>query len=116
MTDERFDLMIATLLRVGVGLSAALALAGGIWYLAESGRTVPHYSRFAPDVHGLGALAGLPGPQALILAGLLVLIATPVARVVFSLAAFALERDRTYTVCTLLVLAILLYSIGTALW
>jgi uncharacterized membrane protein len=39
-----------------------------------------------------------------------------VARVVFSLFAFALERDRTYVICTLIVLAILLYSIGTAWW
>lgn len=116
MTDERLDLMIANLLRAGVALSAALAFAGGVWYLAESGSGIAHYGRFTAGVRGLGALARLPGPQALILAGLLVLIATPVARVVFSLVAFALEQDRVYTVCTILVLAVLLYSIGTALW
>jgi len=116
MADERFDRRIANLLRTGVGLSAALALAGGIWYLAVSGGGAVHYRRFTASPRGLGALAALPGPQAMIFAGLLVLIATPVARVVFSLAAFLLERDRVYTVCTVLVLAILLYSIGTALW
>jgi len=116
MTDERFATMIGNLLRTGVGLSAALAFSGGIWHLAESGRGIAHYSRFAATVRGPGALAHLPGPQALILAGLLVLIATPVARVAFSLVAFVLERDRVYTVCTVLVLAVLLYSIGTALW
>jgi uncharacterized membrane protein len=43
--------------------------------------------------------------------GLLVLIATPVARVVFSIAGFTLERDWTYVVITAIVLAILLYSL-----
>jgi uncharacterized membrane protein len=48
------------------------------------------------------------------LAGLLLLIATPVARVVFCLVAFALERDHAYVWITLVVLVILLYSIGTS--
>ena len=55
-------------------------------------------------------------PEALILAGLLILIATPVARVVFSLVAFALERDRVYVAITAIVLLALLYSIATAWW
>jgi len=42
--------------------------------------------------------------------GLLLLIATPIARVAFSIVGFALERDRMYVVFTLIVLAILLYS------
>lgn len=116
MTDERLDSMIANLLRGGVALSAALAFSGGLWYLAESGRAVAHYGRFKGGVRGLGGLARLPGPQALIFAGLLLLIATPVARVACSLVAFVLERDRVYVVCTLLVLSVLLYSVGTALW
>ncbi len=47
--------------------------------------------------------------------GLLLLIATPVARVIFSLAAFAIQRDRMYVWFTAVVFAVLLYSIGTAL-
>ena len=47
----------------------------------------------------------------IIQAGLLLLIATPVARVVFSVFAFALQRDRTYVFVTLIVLGILLYSL-----
>jgi uncharacterized membrane protein YfcA/uncharacterized membrane protein len=49
--------------------------------------------------------------QAFIALGLLVLIATPVARVAVSILAFALERDRKYIVITIAVLAILLFSI-----
>ncbi|MGB9457643.1 MAG: DUF1634 domain-containing protein [Bryobacteraceae bacterium] len=116
MTDERLDSIIANLLRGGVVLSAALAFSGGVWYLAESGRSIVHYGRFKAGVRGLGGLAQLPGPQAVIFAGLLLLIATPVARVACSLVAFALERDRVYVVCTLLVLVVLLYSLGASLW
>ena len=47
--------------------------------------------------------------------GLLLLIATPVARVAFSIFGFAEERDRMYVVFTLIVFSILLYSlVGSA--
>jgi uncharacterized membrane protein len=42
---------------------------------------------------------------------LLLLVATPVARVAFSAFAFAAERDYLYVVITLIVLGILLYSL-----
>jgi uncharacterized membrane protein len=108
--------VIANLLRAGVILAAALVLAGGGWYVAASGHGVPDYGKFHPDVQGLGVLLMLAWPEKLIEAGLLVLIATPVARVAFSLAAFAAERDRMYVCFTLAVLAILVYSIGTAVF
>jgi uncharacterized membrane protein len=44
--------------------------------------------------------------------GLLLLIATPVARVAFSVVAFALERERLYVIVTLAVLAVLLFSLA----
>ncbi|MGA2697281.1 MAG: DUF1634 domain-containing protein, partial [Terriglobales bacterium] len=43
--------------------------------------------------------------------GLLILIATPVARVAFSIWGFAAERDRMYVTFTVIVLSILLYSL-----
>ena len=112
MTDQRLEGMIANLLRAGVGLAAAIVIAGGAWYLAVNGAESPAYARFHPPAAGLAALAAVPGPQALIGIGLLVLIATPVARVFFSLVAFALERDRLYVAITVAVLAILAYGIA----
>ncbi len=44
--------------------------------------------------------------------GLLILIMTPIARVAFSLVAFAFERDKTYVVLTAIVLGILIYSLA----
>ena len=49
--------------------------------------------------------------QAIIQFGLLLLIATPVARVAFSAVAFASRGDYMYVVITLIVLAVLLYSL-----
>jgi uncharacterized membrane protein len=42
---------------------------------------------------------------------LLLLIATPVARVMFAVVGFAMERDPLYVLLTLIVLAVLLYSL-----
>jgi uncharacterized membrane protein len=115
VTDDRMDQVIGNLLRVGVILAAAVVLAGGVWYLA-SGESPPDYHRFQPALRGLHGLAQLPSPEMLMLVGLLILIATPVARVIFAIIAFGLEGDHVYVGITGLVLAILLYSIGTAWW
>jgi uncharacterized membrane protein len=112
VTDDRLETIIGNLLRWGVGLSAAVVLAGGVWYLAASGASGADYHHFRGDVQGLSSLASLSGPQAVILIGLLILIATPLARVVFSLVAFASERDWAYVGITAIVLGVLLYSVA----
>jgi uncharacterized membrane protein len=114
VTDQHLETIIGNLLRVGVSLSAAIVFAGGVWYLATYHGSIPDYRDFQPVVRGLGAITVLPRPLALIEIGLIVLIATPVARVIFSLIGFAIERDWMYVGITSIVLAILLYSIGTA--
>lgn len=114
MTDKRLELIVANLLRVGVILSAVVVLAGGIWYLVSNPGPAPSYASFEARVSGLHSLGSLPGPQATILVGLILLIATPVARVAFTIVAFILERDRIYIGVTVLVLLVLLYSIGTS--
>ena len=47
--------------------------------------------------------------------GLLLLIATPVARVAMAVVGFALERDRLYVVVSLIVLTVLLLSLTRAI-
>ena len=93
MTDRRMDEIIGHLLRVGVVLAAAVVAAGGAWYLAS------------------GGAGGDPRARTLLWAGLLILVATPVARVGFSLVAFAIQRDRAFVAITLIVLAVLVYSL-----
>jgi uncharacterized membrane protein len=48
--------------------------------------------------------------RAIVMAGLLLLIATPVLRVAISVLAFVYQRDRTFVVITSVVLALLLTS------
>jgi uncharacterized membrane protein len=64
------------------------------------------------------SFAGLAPALSLVLldAGLLVLIATPGARVVVSVAEYIAERDWTFTVLTTLVLLELLASVVAAAW
>jgi uncharacterized membrane protein len=116
-TDQRIELILGNLLRAGVIASALVVLAGGILYFFQNGSRIPEFHIFQGvpgctlrnlDIIG-GALA-LRG-QCVIMAGLLLLIATPIARVLFSAIAFALEGDRTYVVITLIVLALLLVSL-----
>ena len=117
MSDERLDEIIGRLLQAGVSISAGVVAAGGVWYLASSGTARPHYRHFETTSAALrsptAVFASLahPTPGAFIQLGLLLLIATPVARVVFSLAAFAVQRDRVYVVITAVVLIVLLYSL-----
>jgi uncharacterized membrane protein len=116
VTDDRMDQIIGNLLRTGVVSAAAVVAAGGVWYLAVHGATVPDYRHFHEETRGLQSLALLTRPQLVILLGLVVLIATPVARVVFSLVAFGMERDRMFVGITAVVLVVLAYSIGAAWW
>jgi len=121
-SDEQIELLISGLLRVGVVLAAAVVLAGGVYYLAQSGGDSPQYSVF----HGEpGRLRSLPGivagafhlrSAAVIQLGLLLLIATPVARVVFSAFAFVTRRDYLYVAITLFVLSVLVYNLVKGYW
>jgi len=117
MTDKKVDEIIGTLLRAGVMLSAAVVAAGGLWYLVRYGTTAPTYHVFRGEPANLRNLRGIAGgirgfhSRAIIQFGLVLLIATPVARVAFSVVAFFLQRDRAYVVITLLVLGVLLFSL-----
>ena len=115
--DEKVDRMIGTLLRTGVIFAAAVVLAAGIWFLIQFGSVIPNYRAFRGEPAGLrtvgGILLGALGGQSrsLIQLGLLVLIATPIVRVGFSVLAFAVQRDRMYVTITLIVLVVLLGSL-----
>jgi uncharacterized membrane protein len=115
--DQRIEVIIGALLRTGVILAASVVLLGGVLYLKRHGHEVANYATFHGEPENLksvsqivhGALAG--SARAIIQLGLLLLIATPVARVIFSAIAFAIEHDYMYVVITLIVLGVLLYSL-----
>lgn len=114
MTDSSMEQIVGNLLRAGVVLAAAVVFVGGVWYLSAQGSTIEDYHMFHGASGAMPWTRGLPAPLATIQIGLLLLVATPVARVVFSLAAFAMERDKVYVAITAIVLAILVYSLAAS--
>ena len=114
-SDEHLDRVLGNLLRLGVLVSAVVVLAGGLLLLAREGLQ-PHRSleQFQEEPSGPGLIvqkAVALDSRGLIMLGLLLLIATPVARVIFSVFAFALQRDYLYVLFTVVVLVVLLYSL-----
>jgi len=115
--DQDVEQIVGNLLRAGVLLSAFIVGLGGAFYLYRHGKEEADYGDFQLQpvefrtplgiIRSAGELSG----RALIQLGLLVLIATPVARVAFSVYAFIRERDSSYVVITLIVLAVLLFSL-----
>ena len=117
VSDHTVQQAIGNLLRVGVVIAAIVTAIGGALLLAQHGGDPVALRTFHGEPAALESFAGiLRGAMALhgdaiAQLGLLLLIATPVARVAFTLVAFVLQRDRTYILITSIVLALLLYAL-----
>ena len=116
-TDQKVENLVGNLLRTGVSLAALIVFAGAVVYLAKHGAEPADYRVFHGEPNQLRTISGvlqetvaLQG-RGIIQLGLLLLIATPVARVGLSILGFAAERDRMYVVFATIVLVILLYSL-----
>ena len=118
ISDARIDEIIGNLLRAGVIVSSLIVLIGGGLYLTRHGTEVPNYHIFhgePSDMRSfLGIMKALPtfSARGVIQFGLLVLIATPVMRVFFTVISFMILRDRVYVGVTLIVLSVLLFSLA----
>jgi uncharacterized membrane protein len=116
--DLRIEIIIGRLLQTGVILAAAVVFVGSVIYLARHGQDTVNFNTFhggTPEaLRTVGTIvrsAVHMSGRSIIQLGLLILIATPVARVAFSAVAFAIERDYLYVWIALFVLAVLLYSL-----
>jgi uncharacterized membrane protein len=120
--DTAMDQTLGNLLRAGVILAAVVTAVGGAIYLAKRwddrapDRHQFAYAHNAPpaevsSVRGIAAYAFSLRGAGLIQLGVLLLIATPVARVAFSVYTFARQRDVLYVIVTVIVLALLLFSL-----
>lgn len=115
--DERVENLLGNLLRLGVGVAALVVLSGAILYLCQHGADAPDGQTFHGEPAHLRSPSGIVANafsgsgRGIMQLGLLLLIATPVSRVAFSVAAFAWQRDYLYVALTLFVLAVLLLSI-----
>jgi uncharacterized membrane protein len=116
-TDQRIENAVGNLLRAGVLLAALIVFIGAIIYLARHGLSPVEYRVFLGEPADLRSVHGILRDtfhlrgRGIIQLGLLVLIATPVARVALSMFGFAAERDRMYVWFTAVVFLILLYSL-----
>ena len=116
-SEERFEQFLGNLLRAGVLLAATVVLAGGILYLVRHGGERADKRVFLGEPAELRnpteivAYALHPSGRGMIQFGLLLLVATPVVRVLFSVVGFFRERDFAYVLLTLVVLAVLLSSL-----
>lgn len=114
--------VIGNILRWGVYISMLVVLTGGVVYLyrhghehnsivgksfVEENNEVVHLIR--ESFHGIALGKGIP----IITIGILLLLATPIARVIFSFFAFMVEKDRMYMLFTLIVLLVIGFSMMT---
>jgi uncharacterized membrane protein len=114
--DRDMQLMLGQVLRTGTVISISVVFLGGILYLYRHGHAVANYRvfigipGFVQTLDGLvnGALS-LKG-QAIIQIGIILLIATPVLRVICSAIGFMFEKDYMYVGISLLVLCIIFIS------
>ncbi|MGE5610076.1 MAG: DUF1634 domain-containing protein [Bacillota bacterium] len=117
---RKVELVISGLLRIGVTASFVIVLVGTmisfvhhpdyassperLVHLTKPGAAFPH--TIGGVIRGVREVRG----QAIVVLGLLVLIATPVMRVAVSILAFLYEDDLAFALITTLVLTLLLLS------
>lgn len=115
--DHTLVTSLGRVLRTGVSLAAGIVVCGGAVYLWNRGALPADYRIFRGEpadlrsIHGILVEAAAGSGRGLIQLGLLVLIATPVARVLCSVVGFARERDWRYVTITFIVLVLLGYSL-----
>ncbi len=116
VTDYDMQQLIGQVLRYGVLISGVVAIIGGGWYLYQQGSGIPDYKTFHGEGEGYTSLTGIikglrnGSASEIIQLGVVILIATPIVRIGFSLVAFAFEKDKLYVLITLIVLSIILFS------
>lgn len=118
ISDEKIDEIISILLRVGVAVSSLTVFCGGLLYLLRHGKGLPNYHIFVGEPAQLRSIFGVTetatslSGRGIIQLGLLILIATPIMRVVFTVFSFLFQKDRVYVGVTLIVLSVLLFSLA----
>ena len=116
-TDHEVDQVIGRLLQLGVLIATVVVVIGVVLLLAHDGGAPVSYTEasHAPSalhtVGGTFALALAGNAAAIVQLGLILLIATPVARVALTLGAFIIQRDRVYVLLTTIVLGVLLFGL-----
>jgi uncharacterized membrane protein len=114
--DTDMQVVIGWVLRIGVIVSISIVFFGGIIFLYRHGNEIVDHRKFtgipyfiqstSGIFHGIITFRG----RAIIQFGIILLIATPILRVIFSTIGFVLEKDKLYIAISLLVLLIIFIS------
>jgi uncharacterized membrane protein len=115
--DKDIEQLVGRMLRYGVITASTIVLLGGVIFLVQHGQaSMPSYRHFTGESAGYTTFEGILqgtldlNAKGIIQFGVMVLIATPISRIIFSLIGFALEKDKLYVVITLIVLCVMLFS------
>lgn len=103
------EIFISKALRIGVVISAAVICTGLLMLIITGNSGYPSHSFPTSILQIVKGLASLK-PYAVILAGLVILIFTPVFRVGISVLTFIKEKDYLYVALTSIVFIILVIS------
>ncbi|SRR5581483_3968442 len=115
---HKIELFIGNLLRGCVIATVIVVIFGAVLFIPSAYSVHPAYHTFRGEpaafrsVGGVLALAFTGDAKAIIEAGMLLLILTPILRVAVSVFAFLYEKDYLYVVLTLIVLGLLLFSLS----
>lgn len=120
-SDKSRDMgqLIGAQLRFGVVLAAAICTFGGMLFFIQHPDSSLDFGSFSAEPKRLRDFNSILHEafelrsRAVIQLGILVLMATPVLRVLLSFFGFVKERDWLYAIITLLVIAILFFSLAS---
>ncbi len=119
--DKDIQIILGTLLRVGVISSMSVVFVGGLIYLVGNHKGIVDYGEFDAGKSGLSSVQAIfrglwhMDGAAIIQFGTLLLIFTPILRVVFSVFSFLIEKDYLYVLIGLFVLCVILFSLSNKL-
>jgi uncharacterized membrane protein len=115
--NPQIEQRLWVLLRIGVMLAGSVVLLGAVVHLWRHASELVDYAVFRGEPAHMRTIAGILTDaraghgRGIIQLGLLLLIATPVARVALAGYEFTRQRDWTYVFVTLIVLGCLLLSL-----
>lgn len=117
LIDKEVQMILGTLLRIGVLLSSLIIFLGGILYLTVHSNELVSFTKFKPVPSKFSGIETIFEELltfdglAIIQFGVLLLIFTPIARVLFSIFSFLIEKDYMYVAIGTIVLGVIITSL-----
>jgi len=121
INDKDIQVILGTLLRAGVIISMTIVLIGGFIFLIHNKGVITDYKVFKPELAKFSSIAAIFKGlltfhgDAIVQFGILMLIFTPVARIVFAIFSFLIEKDYLYVLIGLIILTIITISLNGGL-